>query len=57
MLNDTRNFEVFHLCNVNIKGMRGSNVSIQGTGTTYTPIKSDDGTVDHIKVPYAVFLP
>ena len=30
---------------------------IRETGTTYIPIKYDDGTVDNIKVPDAVFVP
>ena len=54
--NDVRYFKVFHPCNGNIKVIRGSNVSTRGTCTTYIPINSDDGTVDHIKVTDTVFV-
>ena len=57
ILNDVRKFKVFHPCNGNIKGIRRSSVSIQGTDTTYIPIKSNYGTVDYIKFPDAVFVP
>ena len=56
IINDLRQFKVFHSCNGNVKVVGGSNVSIWGTSTTYTPIKSYDGTVDHVKVPEAIFV-
>ena len=57
ILNDLRQFKVFHSCNGNVKGIGGSNNSTRVTGTTYIPIKSNNGTVDYIKVPDAVFVP
>ena len=49
ILNDLRQFKVSHPCNVNVKIIGGSNVSIRGTSTTYIPIKSNYVTVDYIK--------
>ena len=57
ILNDIRQFQVFHLCNGNVKVLGVSNVSIQGTFTTYIIIKSYNRTVNHIKVSNAVFVP
>ena len=56
ILNDIRHFKVFHLFNGNIKVIGTYNDSIQVTGTTYIPTKSNYGKVDHIKVPVTVFV-
>ena len=56
ILNDIRQFKDSHPCKSNVKGIGGSNVSIRVTGTTYIPIKYNNGTVDHIKFIGTVFV-